>query len=516
VSSEPAARPEPAARRPVCIAIAALGGQGGGVLADWLVAAAEQHGWIAQSTSVPGVAQRTGTTVYYVEVADGAGDAPPVMALMPTPGDVDLVIAAELMEAGRAILRGLVTPDRTTLVASSHRVYAIGEKSAMGDGIAEPKAVLDAARAESRRLICFDMNALANEHRTVISAVLLGAVAASGALPFPRALYEQAIKESDVAVQASLAGFDAGFVRALTAQPDLELPAPGAPPSTPVGKDLDDRIRQMFPAHLHGLLAEGVRRLLDFQDAAYARLYLERLERVLRRDGSLAGAGHECRLTGVVARHLALWMSFEDTIRIADLKTRRARFERVRAEVRAEPGQIMYVTEYMHPRFQEFCETLPAAVGAWLLRSRSAGRMLGPLFKRGRRVATARLGGFLLLYSLAGLRRYRPVTLRYRVEQARIEQWIENVIAAAGRDYALGIEIAECARLIKGYGDTHERGLKSFNTIMSAVQRNPQDAGLARLVRTLRSAALADEDGKALAQQLSAIRLDAGEPAPAA
>jgi indolepyruvate ferredoxin oxidoreductase, beta subunit len=56
----------PSESRPISIAIAALGGQGGGVLADWLVAVAELQGWIAQSTSVPGVAQRTGTTVYYV------------------------------------------------------------------------------------------------------------------------------------------------------------------------------------------------------------------------------------------------------------------------------------------------------------------------------------------------------------------------------------------------------------------------------------------------------------------
>jgi indolepyruvate ferredoxin oxidoreductase beta subunit len=496
---------------PICIAIAALGGQGGGVLAEWLVAVAERHGWLAQSTSVPGVAQRTGTTVYYVEAAPQGGGAEPVMALMPTPGDVDLVIAAELMEAGRTILRGLVTPERTTLIASSHRVYAISEKSAMGDGIADAKAVLDAARAEARRFICFDMDAVANEKRTVISAVLLGAVAASGVLPFPRALYEQAIRDSDVAVETSLAGFDAGFERALRAAPDLELPAPGAPPSTAVGRSLDGRIRQMFPAHLHGLVAEGVRRLLDYQDAAYAALYLERLERLLRRDGVLSAGGHEYRLTAAVARHLALWMSFEDTIRVADLKTRRTRFERVRKEVRAAPEQIVYVTEYMHPRYQEFCETLPAALGGWMLQSRAAAALFKPLFKRGRRVATASLSGFLLLYALSGLRRFRPRTLRYRQEQGRIDQWIDCVISAAGRDYGLGIEVAECARLIKGYGDTHERGLRNFTAIMAAMQRNPQDAGLARLVRTLRMAGLADEDGKTLAQQLSAIRLEAGK-----
>ena len=66
--------------------------------------------------------------------APAADGREPVLALMPIPGDVDLVIAAELMEAGRAIPRGLVTPDRTTLIASSHRVYGHPEKSAMGDG----------------------------------------------------------------------------------------------------------------------------------------------------------------------------------------------------------------------------------------------------------------------------------------------------------------------------------------------------------------------------------------------
>ncbi|HKS61164.1 MAG TPA: 2-oxoacid:acceptor oxidoreductase family protein, partial [Xanthobacteraceae bacterium] len=139
--------------RPISIAIAALGGQGGGVLADWLVAVAELHGWIVQATSVPGVAQRTGTTVYYVEMSPPPRDPAhrPVLALMPVPGDVDLVVAAELMEAGRAVVRGLVTPDRTTTVASTHRIYGITEKSAMGDGIVDANAVFAALEARSKR-----------------------------------------------------------------------------------------------------------------------------------------------------------------------------------------------------------------------------------------------------------------------------------------------------------------------------------------------------------------------------
>ncbi|HSM85010.1 MAG TPA: hypothetical protein VLT16_02605, partial [Candidatus Limnocylindrales bacterium] len=127
-----------AAPRFITVAILAMGGEGGGVLADWIVDLAEHCGYLAQTTSVPGVAQRTGATIYYVELfpegpAKAAGKDP-VMALMPVPGEVDVVIASELMEAGRAITRGLVTPDRTTLIASTNRVYSMTEKIAMSDG----------------------------------------------------------------------------------------------------------------------------------------------------------------------------------------------------------------------------------------------------------------------------------------------------------------------------------------------------------------------------------------------
>ena len=109
------------------LAILAVGGQGGGVLTGWLVALAEANGWRVQSTVVAGVAQRTGATIYYLEMA-AAGERTPVFALAPAAGDVDILIAAELMEAGRAVMRGFVTPDRTTLIASTHRTHAVSEK----------------------------------------------------------------------------------------------------------------------------------------------------------------------------------------------------------------------------------------------------------------------------------------------------------------------------------------------------------------------------------------------------
>src|SRR5579871_2294509 len=145
--------------RPIKLTIAALGGQGGGVLADWLIEIAETEDYIAQSTSVPGVAQRTGATIYYLEffpraAAQKAGRAP-ILALMPVPGDVDCVIASELAEAGRAIQRGLVTPDKTTLISSTHRTYVIAEKMAMGDGSANSEELAKLVREQAKRVVLF-------------------------------------------------------------------------------------------------------------------------------------------------------------------------------------------------------------------------------------------------------------------------------------------------------------------------------------------------------------------------
>jgi indolepyruvate ferredoxin oxidoreductase beta subunit len=498
-------------RRPISVAIAALGGQGGGVLSDWLVAVADLEGWLVQSTSVPGVAQRTGTTVYYIELAPRPppGGSAPVMALMPTPGDVDLVVAAELMEAGRAIVRGFVTPDRTTLIASSHRVYGITEKSALGNGMADTSAVFAAAHAEARRLVCFDMDALATAEQTVISAVLLGAIAGAGGLPFARASYERAIRESGISVRGSLAGFAAGFKHALGGVAAATAAPAATPfPTSAAGKDFDARVRQRFPAQLHPLVVEGVRRLMDYQDAAYAGLYLDRLDAIMQLDAAFAVGVHEFRLTAAVARYLALWMGYEDTIRIADLKTRSGRLPRIRGDVHAADDQLVTVTEFMHPRFQELCETLPAGLGARLLGSRAARHLLRPLFARGRHVSTTRLRGFLPLYLLAGLKRFRRGTLRYRLEQERIEGWLDAVVQATGRDYALGVEVAECGRLIKGYGDTHERGVRNFATILHRIGTWHPGTGLAERVRTLRSAALADEDGRAFAAVLAEAGAD--------
>ena len=490
--------------RPIKLIVAALGGQGGGVVCDWLVHVAHLEGYLIQTTSVPGVAQRTGATIYYLEFfprsalpADGRR---PVLALLPHAGDVDVVLSSEIMEAGRALQRGIVTRDKTTLITSSHRVYAIGEKTHLADGRADSTRVMELARAHSKRFVCLDMQAVAEAHGSVISAAMLGALAASGALPFKRKSFEEAIRAGGIAVQQSLAAFEAaalaaGNSGALPVLQQAELPSRR---SGPLPSALTARLEKV-PASIRSTVEEGARRLIDYQDVEYANLYLSRLEPVLRFEGAAGGAS---KLPEAVARGLALWMSFEDTIRVADLKIRTARARRVLEEVRARPDQVVYVTEYMKPRVEEICGTLPAPVGRGILGSRFLRGLLGRL-TNGRQVSTSRVSGFVMLYLLAGMRRWRRGTLRYREEDTRIASWLAMLNEIAARDPELAVEVAECQQLVKGYGDTHERGTRNFDLIMKNVRAWEGRDGAAAHVRALRTAAVADEEGTALARVMA-------------
>lgn len=488
--------------QPIKIAILAMGGEGGGVLADWIVDLGEANGHIAQTTSVPGVAQRTGATIYYVELFPRAqaerAAGRPVLALMPLPGDVDVVLASELMEAGRAMQRGLVTPDRTTLIASTHRVYAITEKTAMGDGRIDARNLVAHGEAQAKRFLRFDMALAAEEAGSVISAVLFGALAGAGVLPFSRTQFESTIERGGVGVKASLRAFAMGFESASQPAGPLNEVGPDSAPWRPAQTPHDPQVRALlarvekdFPQAVQGVLIEGLRRLVDYQDPAYGALYLERLAHLQRETPA------DDALLGETARHLALWMSYEDTIRVAELKTRASRFDRVGAEVKLQGGQLLAINEFMHPRLEEICDTLPAVLGRWLADSGFPRRWVERMTQRGRVVRTTSLRGFLLLYLLAGLKRWRRGSLRYTLEDARIQQWLARIEATARFNPQLALEIAQCQRLVKGYGDTHERGWRNFEAVMAHADRTGGLLAPATL-RELRDAALADEHGDKL------------------
>jgi indolepyruvate ferredoxin oxidoreductase beta subunit len=491
--------------RPVTILVAALGGEGGGVLADWLVDAATAEGFPVQSTSIPGVAQRTGATTYYIEIfparADTLKGRRPVLALTPNPGNIDVMVASELIEAGRAMQNGYVSPDRTTLVASSHRVYAIAEKVSMTDGRFDSTAVTRAADELAKWPVLRDFARVAQETGSVINAVLFGAVASTGALPFGREACEAAIRRSGKGVESSLRGFAAGFAAARGDMP--------VPPSAEAVRTLApvEIVRQSFPAATHAIVEEGVRRLTDYQDAAYARTYLEWLAPILAADRH--GAGSDYRLTNETARHLALWMSYEDVIRVAELKTSTARQARVRAEVGAKPHEPVAVVEFLKPGVEEICAVLPAGLGRRVM---ATARHLGfaDRLNVGLHIRTTSITGFLMMRTLARLKPWRRRTWRFAEEQHRIRHWLEEIERHAHRDPAVALEVASCAKLLKGYGSTHWRGRRNFDLIFASLVERP-NADAAE-IRRAREAALADPEGDALDRALVAIAAAHAKP----
>ena len=481
---------------PLRILISALGGEGGGVLASWIADAAIADGHVAQRTSVPGVAQRTGSTTYYIEMVRAEGRRP-ILSLAPTAGEVDLFIATELLEAGRLIQAGFVTPDRTTVIAPLRRVYAITEKIAMSDGRADSYLIVSAAKQFSKAHDIADFQALADGARAQLNAVLFGLAARRLSIS-PHAC-RKAIEADGRAIEANLRGFDAGFAF------DANEPAPDEvavmASDTNKASEFDATIYNL-PPEVHDIAREGVSRLTDFQNAPYAQLYLDRVQRFARAPG---GDGP---FLADLARHLAIRMTSEDVVRVAQLKLRETRLAMVRAEARAKPGDIVRIIEFLKPGPHEILSILPTPLARgllWMVRRLGLEGAAIPM-----RVHTTGLFGFLQLRALSSLRGLRPISLRAAEEKAWVEVWLDLIDKALRMDREAAREIVETAQLVRGYGETWERGHANWRKIADEIIK-PILAGakppahFADAVLQARLAALADPEGKRLAALIDSV-----------
>jgi indolepyruvate ferredoxin oxidoreductase, beta subunit len=502
------------AQRPITLLIAALGGEGGGVLTGWIVAAAEEAGFPVQSTSIPGVAQRTGATTYYVEIfpaktAELAGKRP-VLALTPGVGDIDIAVASELLEAGRAVASGFVTPQRTHVIASLSRFYAMDEKVAMADGRFDSDKLIKIITNHARDTLLFDMSQLASKSGSIISAVMLGAIAGSGRLPVTNEQLEAAIRADGKSVEANLRGFRAGLDAARTAKAAVAPTAPAKKNAAVTLAALEEEVTRTLPQAAQAFAIEGVRRLTAYQSAAYARLYLDRLAPIAAADEM---SGSQGRLLKEAARHLAIRMSYEDVVRVAQAKIAPDRMRRIaREELRAKTGTMgepYSVHDFLKPGIEELCQLLPPFLARPIIGFAERRGWLGKVYF-GMEINSTSVSGYLRFLFLAKLRAIRPFGYRYAQEQAQVESWLTLILAAAQRAPALALEVVECAMLIKGYGDTYARGLSNYKTIEARVIR-PALAGqiplerAADAVASARTAALVDPEGESLARCLAEI-----------
>jgi indolepyruvate ferredoxin oxidoreductase beta subunit len=510
--------------RPITLLICALGGEGGGVLAQWLVDVATRAGHAAQSTSIPGVAQRTGATTYYLEFfplqQSVIGARRPVFGLTPVPGALDALVCSELLEAARQVTLGLIDAQRTLVIASSARTLTTSERMPLGDGRVGAETLLQLLRTHSREHHVLDLNALAREAGTVVSAVMFGAIAGSGLLPFAREHYEAVLARSGRGAEASRRGFDLAFARVAAARAQgsfiERVVASGTDVTRPAPPTLPADVAAAFPAAVHPMLGLGHARVREYQDDAYAALYVQRLARVRDAERASDPAGvNDHATTREAARWLALWMAFDDIVRVASLKLMPQRWARVRREARAGDDDVLKVYDHFKPGVPEFAGLLPPrlaqALQRWDARRRERG---DPPWALPLQLGTHTVHGTLLLKLLASQGWLRRRGQRYADEQALIERWLDAVVRHTATDWRLGHEIALCGRLIKGYGATNERGRANLLHIVDQLAERTafgSHAERAQAIAHARGAALADEGGSALD---AALRRHGAAPRP--
>ncbi len=402
------------------------------------------------------------------------------------------------------------------------------------------RELIAAARRSARRLIAADFAQIAEQSSSVISASLFGALAGSGALPLTRQQFEAPIRSFGKGSESSLAAFDGGFDAAVSTEPGPAASETGDAPTllpmsnwtgssrvkeaekeseeerrtriaaTDPGALVGPALRPLaqrtltMPAAARSMILHGLVRTAVYQDRAYAERYIERVARFAALEPEAIG---EARLTLEAARHIALWMCYQDTIHVAQQKTRRARMERVRGEAKAKPDQRLDVREFLHPRIDEITDTLPTAIGERLRDSPTFRRVVGRITERGMTLNTTSVYGYALLTTMARARPLRPRSLRFGHEQAAIERWIGQALASAEHDPELAREIVECQGVLKGYGATWEHGSDSFGKLMSAAETLDGSPDAAARLASLREAAGADEDGAALTARLAELSL---------
>ena len=247
------------------------------------------------------------------------------------------------------------------------------------------------------------------------------------------------------------------------------------------------------------MLALGHARMLEYQGPAYAHLYLERLQQVLaaERDADPAGV-HGFATTREMARWLALWMAFDDIVRVADLKSRATRWQRVKGEVKAGDDDLLKVYDHFKPGMPEFAALLPPALASRLVRwDRARVRKGKQPWALPLKVGTHSIFGMLALRVLAGLKWLRVRGSRYAIEQSMIDKWLAGVVQGTA-----GMAAGPRDRAVR---PPHQGLWRDQRTRQGepAACAGPPGAGRvgrsgAEAVAAAREAALADDAGKAL------------------
>ncbi|MGB2692214.1 MAG: indolepyruvate oxidoreductase subunit beta family protein [Thermodesulfobacteriota bacterium] len=463
------------------ILIPAVGGQGGGVLTEWVVQAFFLEDFDAQGISLPGLSQRGGSTVYYLEAhpkPESEGKSI-IFAQFPVPGEVDIILAQEFLELGRALELGYGS-DKTTIVTSSHRVYSTLEKMPIGSGVYSDENLRKLAAGFSSRFIELNALELAKKNgmdELAVNAILLGALSASGAVPIEKKSFVRSIEMVGVATNASLKAFEVGWEYAYNNnQSSINQSAEWSSFINERADKLEgsekeeymariSKIESEYPDNMKEILAESVYRLIDYQDLAYADKYLNEVNSIKLIDSETKGTNFI--LTEQFAKNLALLMSYEDGIRVAELKIKSDRFKRIREEMRLKDDQVFHVVDYLKPDAEEIYGLLPNILVVPVL-SFTQSRLFKKIWKRkkpltmGQTPVTNSFSGYMRMWMLTKIKFLRPYSFRYKKEYKVIKAYKEAIIKYASYDYKVACLVAKSGQMVKGYGKVRRRTMDAF------------------------------------------------------
>ena len=452
------------------ILITALGGEGGGTLMNWILDCARKENLFVQGTSIPGVAQRTGSTSYYLEICDQNFEKgkEPVLSLYPKPGRVDVVIASELLEAARVIEKGYVNPDKTLLITSSSRTYTNLEKSHLADGRFNEDKILAACNKMSKSFVCLDLNKIALTHSTIVSAPMFGALAGCNVFPWSKKTCETIFSKNDFG-KNSLEGFNFTYSEINSNAKNIFYDNSSVSAISVKKHFNEEFFVSSLPTELSNLVALGQERCVDYQNKKYAELYVSRIKKIV----FSVNLENEQVIPIIenIVRRLSLWMTYEDIPRVAQHKIKPERFIKIKEEIKIQKNQILLVQDIFKPGINEIGAMLPRKIGQFFIRNNKIMSFL-PFIGKGMKINSLTIFGFLSLKFLATFRYIRTISLRYNEEQKNIEKWINNIIIALSKSLTFAEGLADMPQILKGYGDTWDKGKIKYNMINSALVEN--------------------------------------------
>lgn len=453
------------------VLIGTVGGQGGGVLSDWLIHGLLNANWNAVSIGLLGLSQRAGTVTYYCE-ASSDKEVKVVNSMFAVPGDVNLFIGQELLELGRLLSSGYASED-CVIVGSLGRTYTTLEKMPAEAGVYDSSIIAAAANnlsPNNNYLIDAPAFVTANNLQNLTgNAFLLGVVVASEVINLPPEPFIKAIEDSEVNVKGNIQAFQLGYrmfkegkihpgLNQLVDEKKLRASSNGKPPSSTYY--LAESILGNCSEETIQLIKFSCDRLESYQDKRYVQSYLKMIE-------DIQGQGQVREKTiNAFVKNAALWLCYEDIPRVGQLKTDPDRYLKIFKEHGIDSNHIVKITDFFVPDVEQLVGMLPKPLASLvkkvgLLFSKDFESKSFPL-----RIQSTSIFGYWALRFLALGRYWRRQSLRHQVEMQHFNYWFNNLRRIQDQSPAVAQIVAELGRVVKGYGHVRVKAINDVYTFI--------------------------------------------------